>query len=165
MSSKISGDGASSPAQIASVGAGRPVQRSQDAVSGGTTSDSSKDGSPPQNVQITGTARQLADLDQKVRDLPDVNEERVSQLRTAIEQGTYQVRPQHIADQLMLAYSEGVLDGAKLATETMRTTESEIARESFEVPVTDTLSAGLATLTPVLPPVIISSANRKEKHR
>jgi negative regulator of flagellin synthesis FlgM len=81
------------------VGAGRPVQRSQDTVSGGTSANTSKDGS--QNVQITGTARQLANLDQKVRSLPDVNEERVSQLRTAIEQGTYQVRPQHIADQLM----------------------------------------------------------------
>jgi negative regulator of flagellin synthesis FlgM len=96
VSSKISGiDGA----QIASVGAGRPVQRSQDAVSGGANADTSKDGS--QNVQITGTARQLAELEQKVRDLPAVNAERVSQLRTAIEQGTYAVRPQHIADQLM----------------------------------------------------------------
>jgi len=52
-------------------------------------------------VQITGTARQLAELEQKVRDLPAVNAERVSQLRAAIEQGTYTVRPQHIADQLM----------------------------------------------------------------
>jgi negative regulator of flagellin synthesis FlgM len=96
VSSKISGiDGA----QIASVGAGRPVQRSQDAVSGGANADTSKDGS--QNVQITGTARQLADLEQKVRDLPAVNAERVSQLSAAIEQGTYTVRPQHIADQLM----------------------------------------------------------------
>jgi negative regulator of flagellin synthesis FlgM len=100
VSSKISGiDGAPSAAQIASVGAGRPVQRSQDPVSGGTSADASKGGS--QDVQITGTARQLADLDQKVRELPDVNEERVSELRTAIEQGTYQVRPQHIAHQLI----------------------------------------------------------------
>jgi negative regulator of flagellin synthesis FlgM len=112
VSSKISGiDGAPSAAQIASVGAGRPVQRPQDAASGGTSADTSKDGS--QNVQITGTARQLADLDQKVRNTPDVNEERVSQLRTAIEQGTYQVRPQHIADQLMsLERSLGSLPGA-----------------------------------------------------
>jgi negative regulator of flagellin synthesis FlgM len=96
VSSKISGIDS---AQIASVGAGRPVQRSQDAVSGGTSADTSKDSS--QNVQITGTARQLADLEQKVRDLPAVNAERVSQLSAAIEQGTYTVRPQHIADQLM----------------------------------------------------------------
>jgi negative regulator of flagellin synthesis FlgM len=96
VSSKISGIDS---AQIASVGAGRPVQRSQDAVSSGASADTSNDGS--QNVQITGTARQLADLEQKVRDLPAVNEERVSQLRAAIEQGTYMVRPQHVADQLM----------------------------------------------------------------
>ena len=96
MSSKISGI---DPTQIAQVGANRPVQRSQDAVTGDATANSSKDGS--QDVQITGTARQLADLDQKVRSLPDINEERVSQLSAQIEQGTYQVRPQHIADQLM----------------------------------------------------------------
>jgi negative regulator of flagellin synthesis FlgM len=96
VSGKINGiDGT----QIASVGAGRPVQRSQDAVSGGASGNTSNDGS--QNVQITGTARQLADLEQKVRDLPAVNSERVSQLQSAIEQGTYTVRPEHIADQLM----------------------------------------------------------------
>ena len=97
MASNISGI---DPAQVLAVGAGRPIQRPQDAVGGGKSSaDSSKDGS--QDVQITGTARQLADLDQHLRNLPDVNEERVSQLRSVIEQGTYQVRPQHIADQLM----------------------------------------------------------------
>jgi negative regulator of flagellin synthesis FlgM len=96
VSTKISGvDGA----QIASVGAGRPVQRTQDPVSGGTGADSSKGGS--QNVKITGSARQLADLDQKVRDLPQVDEARVSGIRAAIEQGSYTVRPQHIADKLV----------------------------------------------------------------
>jgi negative regulator of flagellin synthesis FlgM len=96
VSSKISGiDGA----QVTSVGAGRPVQRSQDAVSGGSSAGVSGDGS--KNVEITTTARQLAELDRKLRELPEVNDERVSQVRAAIEQGTYQVRPQHIADQLM----------------------------------------------------------------
>jgi negative regulator of flagellin synthesis FlgM len=96
VSGKISGIDS---AQITSVGAGRPAQRPQDAVSGGTSAGTSGNGS--QDVQITGTARQLAELEQKVRDLPAVNEERVSQLRSAIEQGTYTVKPQHIADQLM----------------------------------------------------------------
>jgi negative regulator of flagellin synthesis FlgM len=96
VASKISGiDGT----QIASVGAGRPVQRSQDAVGGGPSAGTTNTGS--QDVQITGAARQLADLEQKLRDLPAVNEERVSQLSAAIEQGTYTIRPQHIADQLM----------------------------------------------------------------
>jgi negative regulator of flagellin synthesis FlgM len=96
VASKISGIGT----EVASVGAGRAVQRPQDAVTGGASSETaSKDAA--ENVQITGTARQLADLEQKVRDLPAVNEARVVQLRTAIEQGTYTVRPEHIADQLM----------------------------------------------------------------
>jgi negative regulator of flagellin synthesis FlgM len=118
VSSKISGiDGAPGASQIASVGAGRAAQRPQDAVSGGTTADTSKGGSP-QNVQITGTARQLADLDQKVRSLPDVNQERVSQLSAAIEQGTYQVRPQHIADQLVsLERTLGSLHGGQSGAE------------------------------------------------
>ena len=96
MSNKISGIDS---AQITSVGAGRPVQRSQDAVSGGASADAANEGA--QTVQITGTARQLAELEQRIRDLPAVNQDRVSQLRTAIEQGTYTVRPQHLADQLM----------------------------------------------------------------
>ena len=113
MASNISGvQGAPSPEQVPSVGAGRPIQRPQDAVGGGTSSDTSKGGS--QNVQITGTARQLSDLDQKVRSLPDVNEEKVAALRSAIQQGTYQVRPQHIADQLMsLERSLGSLPDAE----------------------------------------------------
>jgi negative regulator of flagellin synthesis FlgM len=113
VASNVSGiDGAPSPAQVPAVGAGRAIQRPQDAVSGGTSSDTSKGGS--QDVQITGTARQLADLDQKVRSLPDVNEEKVAALRSAIEQGTYQVRPQHIADQLLsLERSLGSLPDAE----------------------------------------------------
>ncbi len=97
MASKISGiDGTPIP----SVGAGRAVQRPQDATSSGVGANASQQGDS-QDVQITGTARHLAELEQKVRDLPAVNEQRVSQIRTAIEQGTYTVRPQHIADQLM----------------------------------------------------------------
>jgi negative regulator of flagellin synthesis FlgM len=100
VANNISGiDGAPSPAKVpSSIGASRPVARPQDAASDSTSS--AKDSSP-QDVQITGTARQLADLDQQVRNAPDVNEQKVAQLRSAIEQGTYQVRPRHIADQLM----------------------------------------------------------------
>jgi negative regulator of flagellin synthesis FlgM len=98
VSSKISGVDTS--AQIASIGAGRAVQSAKDLASGSaqTASDAPDDS---QDVQITGTARQLADIEQQLRDLPAVNETRVSQIRTAIEQGTYTVRPEQIADHLM----------------------------------------------------------------
>ncbi|HVO48111.1 MAG TPA: flagellar biosynthesis anti-sigma factor FlgM [Steroidobacteraceae bacterium] len=93
MPSKISGID-SSP--IGSVGAGRAVQRPQDATTGAAAS-----GNSPDDVQITGTARQLADLEQTLRDLPAVNETRVAEIRTALEKGTYTIRPQHVAEQLM----------------------------------------------------------------
>ena len=92
MSGKISGvDGA----QTASVGAGIAVQRPKDAAGADSAAADSND------VQITGTARTLAALEQTLREVPPLNEERVAALRTAIEQGTYAVRPEHIADQLM----------------------------------------------------------------
>ncbi|MGH8209808.1 MAG: flagellar biosynthesis anti-sigma factor FlgM, partial [Steroidobacteraceae bacterium] len=53
------------------------------------------------DVQITGTARQLATLEQAVRELPAVNDTRVAQLSRAIEQGTYSVNAEHVADELM----------------------------------------------------------------
>jgi negative regulator of flagellin synthesis FlgM len=96
VSSKISGVDGSSPA--AQVGASRAVQRPQDAATG-SAQDSGSSGSGS-DVQITGAARQLANLEKAIRDVPVVNETRVSQLRTAIEQGTYTVQPQHVADQL-----------------------------------------------------------------
>ena len=99
MSSKIGGvDGNSNP--TAAVGAGRAVQRPQDATTGAPQSNESNGGNAG-NVQITGAARQLATLEQAVRDLPVVNDTRVAQLSNAIEQGTYSVNPHHIADRLM----------------------------------------------------------------
>ena len=95
MSTKVSG--VDTP-QIASVGAGRAVSRAADSSAGAPQSSS---GAASEDVQITGTARNLARLEQTVRDLPVVDETRVAHIRDAIEQGTYSVRPQHIADQLL----------------------------------------------------------------
>jgi negative regulator of flagellin synthesis FlgM len=98
VSSKIGGVDGSSP--TAAIGAGRAVQRPQDAATGGAQS-SADSGGNAESVQITGTARQLASLEQAVRDLPAVNEAKVAQISSAIEQGTYTVNSRHIADQLV----------------------------------------------------------------
>ena len=98
MSSKIGGVDSSS--QTAPIGAGRAVQRPQDAAAGGTQSSSTSSGSD-ENVQITGAARQLATLEQAVRDAPEVNTARVAQISTALEQGTYTINSKNIADQLV----------------------------------------------------------------
>ena len=98
MPSKIGGVDGSSPS--AAIGAGRAVQRPQDAATGGTQNSGGSSGNG-ENVQITGSARQLATLEQAIRDLPSVNDARVAQISSAIEQGTYSVNSSHVADQLI----------------------------------------------------------------
>ena len=64
------------------------------------------------DVHITDSASQLATLEQTLRSLPAVDSARVAQLQTSIEQGTYTVQPQHVADQLMqLEHSLAELPG------------------------------------------------------
>ena len=98
MSNKISGL-SGSPA--ASIGAGRAAEKTRDPVTGGSSSSAAASSPPVGEVHITDSASQLASLEQTVRSLPAVDPARVAQFQTAIEQGTYTVRPQHVADQLM----------------------------------------------------------------
>lgn len=93
MSNKINGIDGGPP----SPGAGRVSQRN--AVANGAAPA----GGPaaPEDVQITDVASQLAALEQAVQALPAVDATRVATLRTAIEQGTYTVSPDGIADHLM----------------------------------------------------------------
>ena len=100
MPNKISG---LSGSPTASVGPGGPTAKTRDAVAGGSSSASTPASSSPASgdLHITDSATQLASLEQTVRSLPAVDAARVAQLRTAIEQGSYTVQPQHIADQLM----------------------------------------------------------------
>jgi flagellar biosynthesis anti-sigma factor FlgM len=106
MASKISGLGGGS---TASVGAGRPVAKTRDAATEGPSAQADT-AAASGDVHITDSASQLASLEQAVRSLPAVDPARVTQFRTAIEQGTYAVQPHHIADQLLqLEHSLGQL--------------------------------------------------------
>jgi negative regulator of flagellin synthesis FlgM len=53
------------------------------------------------DVHITGTARQLVELEQMVKDMPAVDEAKVAAISAAIEQGTYKVSADKVADNLM----------------------------------------------------------------
>ena len=97
MSNKIGGLDGGSPSSA--IGAGRGVQRPQDAATGSAGSSNGSAGN--ESVQITGAARQRAGLEQAIRDLPAVNEARVAQISDSIQQGTYSVNSRHIADQLI----------------------------------------------------------------
>ena len=82
-----------------SVGAGRGLARTPDPATGATPNEPATASSG--DVHITDTANRLAALEQAVRDLPSVDEARVSQVRSALEDGSYTVHPERIADNLL----------------------------------------------------------------
>lgn len=95
MGTNISGVEGDRPAPVG----GRVTTSAQTGTgsSGGTASAVTE----PSSVHITATAGQLATLEQVVRGMPAVDEARVTAVRTAIEEGTYTVSPDDIADHLM----------------------------------------------------------------
>lgn len=97
MANKISSLSGTSAAPI---GAGRPADKARDAVTGGSSAPA-ESASAAGDVHITDSASQLASLEQAVRNLPAVDPVRVAQFQAAIDQGTYTVQPQHVADQLL----------------------------------------------------------------
>lgn len=76
---------------------------------------SGKSGSPGSGVageavQITGTARHLAALEQSIRELPAIDEARVAAVKGRLADGSYQVDPQRIADRLLRMNADLGLD-------------------------------------------------------
>jgi negative regulator of flagellin synthesis FlgM len=99
MPTKISGLSGSLGASA--LDAGRPAEKARDATTGGGSSASEGSSSGTGDVHITDSASQLASLEQTLLSQPAVDSARVARLQTAIEQGTYTVQPQHVADQLI----------------------------------------------------------------
>jgi len=82
------------PAAAVTLRPGNP--REQDGQAGESNTD----------VQLTGTARSLAALEQSVRSLPAVDELRVAAVRQRLQEGSYEVDPQRVADRLLRLESD-----------------------------------------------------------
>jgi negative regulator of flagellin synthesis FlgM len=80
------------------VGAGRAVGRVLDVTGQPKAAEQQPDAN---DVHITGTARQLVELEQVVKDMPAVDEAKVAAISAAIENGTYKVSADKVADNLM----------------------------------------------------------------
>ena len=93
MSSKIGG---TENRGTGAVGAGRAVGRALDVTTQPKTAEQQSD-----DVHITGTTRQLIELETMVKDMPAVDEAKVAALSAAIENGTYKVAADKVADNLM----------------------------------------------------------------
>jgi negative regulator of flagellin synthesis FlgM len=82
------------------VGGDRAVQRTTNSSTNAAQTPAT--GKPASTgVSITDSARQLAALEQAIRDMPEVNDAKVAEIRTAIANGSYQVAPERIADKLL----------------------------------------------------------------
>lgn len=80
------------------ISAGGAVRKAADDAAGKAGSGAS---SPDNSVQITSTARSLASLEQSIRDLPAIDQERVAEIEARLGNGTYEMDPQRIADGLL----------------------------------------------------------------
>jgi len=80
-------------------GTGKSVSRERDASTSASQSAEGSKATTP--VQITDQARQLAALERAVQDAPVVNEARVAAVRSALDEGRYEVSPERIADKLL----------------------------------------------------------------
>ena len=81
-----------------STGSGRSVTRSQGVTPG---APSEQPAGATGEVHITDTASRLAALEQAVRDLPSVDQARVDAVRSSLDDGSYVVHPERIADNLL----------------------------------------------------------------
>ena len=84
--------------QPVQLGADKSVSKIRDGIAATAAEGAAKQASP---VRITEQARQLASLEQTVHGLPIVNEAKVAAIRAAIDDGSYQVAPERIADKLL----------------------------------------------------------------
>lgn len=82
-------------------GQGAPVENQRNS-NGDTDCDScGPAGNGSDRVSLTGEARQLKELEAELANQPVVDSQRVEAVRSAVENGTFTVNPERIADKLI----------------------------------------------------------------
>ena len=79
------------------VAPGAPVHKRLDQAA--ATTESSYEAAS--DVQLTGTARSLASIEQGLHAMPAIDEQRVAAVRQRLESGDYKIDPQRIADKML----------------------------------------------------------------
>jgi negative regulator of flagellin synthesis FlgM len=83
------------------AGATRTVERVRRSAPAGQATGAAPGAHQAESVSITDTARRLAALQVTIAGLPEVDANRTTELRQAIERGQYQANPAKIADRLL----------------------------------------------------------------
>jgi negative regulator of flagellin synthesis FlgM len=73
----------------------------------GASTDAGSDAPPSSpDVHLTGAARSLAAIAQSLRALPAVDELRVAAVKQRLQEGSYEIDPQRVADRLLRLESD-----------------------------------------------------------
>jgi negative regulator of flagellin synthesis FlgM len=57
--------------------------------------------SPNDRIELLARIRELLNLDEMIRSTPDIRTDKVEQVRSAIQDGTYNVKAEKIADKIV----------------------------------------------------------------
>ncbi len=82
-------------------GQGAPVENQGKGNTNPPATESGISSSSSDRVSLTGEARQLRELEATLASQPVVDSQRVAAVRNAIDDGTFKIDPQRIADKLM----------------------------------------------------------------
>jgi negative regulator of flagellin synthesis FlgM len=99
MPTKVNGAGSGTTTPVDGVGGSRRLQDAAASEGGAPSSVPSANSAPP--VSITDSARQLAALEQAVTASPVVNSAKVAKIGQAIDDGSYTIDPEQVADKLL----------------------------------------------------------------
>ena len=89
------------PVVTQTSGQGAPVDDKRTGGSGAAAAHSEHAKSASDQLSLTGTARQLQGLENQIASTPVVDSKKVEAVRSAVENGTFTVHPERIAERLM----------------------------------------------------------------
>ena len=90
-------------------GQGAPVGKQGHGNTNSPSGESAATHSGSDRISLTGEARQLQELETRLASQPVVDSQRVEAVRSAVENGTFTVNPERIAEKMM-SLEEALLD-------------------------------------------------------
>jgi len=90
-------------------GQGAPVEKQGHGHTNSPSGDSAATPGGSDRISLTGEARQLQELETQLASQPVVDSQRVEAVRSAVENGTFTINPERIAEKMM-SLEEALLD-------------------------------------------------------
>lgn len=82
-------------------GQGAPVEKQGHGNTNSPAGESAAAHGAADRISLTGEARQLQELEAQLASQPVVDSQRVETVRSAVENGTFSINPERIADKMM----------------------------------------------------------------